>query len=71
MEQKLSDDESLANDRLRGVPAIAAFLGETERRTRYLIERKLIPHGKEGAAIVASKRRLRERHERLTAGETS
>lgn len=64
-------DYDFADDILRGVAAIAAFRKEPERRTRYLIERKLIPFGKEGAIIIASKRRLREQYEKLTSGKAA
>ena len=43
-----TDESSLANDILRGAKAIADFIGETEKRTRYLAERAVIPVGKEG-----------------------
>lgn len=58
----------LAEDKLRGVPAIARFIGEDERRTYYLLERGLLPAGKQGSQWIASKRRLRQHHEDLTAG---
>jgi len=64
-----TDESSLANDILRGAKAIADFIGETEKRTRYLAERAVIPVGKEGGILIASKRRLRERYERLTGGQ--
>ena len=38
--------ESIVDDKLDGVPAIAQFIDEPERRTRYLIQRGLIPAGK-------------------------
>jgi len=61
--------ESIADDRLCGVRAIAKFRGEPERRTRYLIERGLIPHGREGDVIVASKRVLLDHWRHTTSGE--
>ena len=36
-----SDD--YAGDVLRGVKEIAAYLGESERRTHYLLENKMVP----------------------------
>jgi hypothetical protein len=51
--------DDIAADRLVGVQAIASFRGEEPRRTRYLIERGVIPVGREGERIVASKQRLR------------
>jgi hypothetical protein len=59
-------DASLADDLLRGVKEIAAFIGEPPRRTFYLLEKKLIPAGKVGANYIASKRTLRTHYERLT-----
>ena len=61
--------ESLADDTLKGVVAIAAFLGEPVRRTSYLLERKLVPAGQVGRAWYASKRVLREHRERVVRGE--
>ena len=56
------DDIDIAADRLDGVPAIAAFLGLTERVCRYRLSLGVIPHYREGAIHVASKRSLREHH---------
>lgn len=42
--------EPFADDLLRGMEAIAAHIGETERRAYYLAERGLIPCGKLGAS---------------------
>jgi hypothetical protein len=53
---------------LRGVDAIAEYIGEPRRRTFYLLEKRLIPAGKEGNLWRASKRRLRDHYDRLTAG---
>ena len=39
-------DTPIADDLLRGVKPIAAFLGENQRRTFYLLEKRLIPCGK-------------------------
>ena len=63
-----SSDDSLADDLLRGVKPIAAFIGEPERRTFYLCEKGYIPVGKVGAAWVGSKKVLRAYFERITAG---
>jgi hypothetical protein len=59
---------SLKEDRLRGVDAIADYIGETVRRTSYLLERRLIPAGKEGRSWVASKQALNRDHVEKTAG---
>jgi hypothetical protein len=58
--------EDVGSDRLRGVPKIAEFLNEKPRRVAWLVERGIIPVGKEGQSIVASKARLREYHRKLT-----
>ena len=58
--------EDVGSDRLRGVSQIAQFLNEPERRVSYLIERDIIPVGREGTAIVASKARLRDYHRKIT-----
>jgi hypothetical protein len=63
-----AEAEDLADDRLTGVEAIAAFRGESRRRTAYLLEKERIPAGKEGRIWIASKRVLREYHCRLTGG---
>ena len=41
-------EQSLADDLLRGVPAIAESRGDTERRTYYLLENRQIPGFKIG-----------------------
>jgi hypothetical protein len=60
--------EALGADLLRGIKAIAQFLGESERRCYYLVERGLIPCGKEGASLVASRAALRAHYARITGG---
>jgi hypothetical protein len=66
-----STAEDVGSDRLRGVKQIAQFLNEDERRVSYLIERGIIPAGREGSAIVASKARLRRYHTEITGGEAA
>ena len=61
----------LGTDVLRGVRPIAAFIGETERRTFYLLEKGLIPAGKQGANWIASRRVLTQHYARLTGGEAA
>jgi hypothetical protein len=63
--------DSLANDKLRGVVPIAQYIGEKPRRTYYLLERRLIPAGKEGDSWIASKSRLRAHYARLASGEAA
>jgi hypothetical protein len=65
------EHDALGHDVLRGVPKIAKFIGESERRTYYLLENKLLPAGKQGAAWVASRSRLRAHYERLTGGDAA
>ena len=66
-----STNDDLAEDLLRGHKAIAAFLGEPERRTQYLIEKRLIPFFKHAGCIYARKRRLREHYAQLEADEAA
>lgn len=49
---------SPADDRLDGVPAIAAFMGTTERVARYKLAKGIWPHAREGNRFIASKRAL-------------
>jgi len=68
----MPDDQSApAADKLRGVKAIARYIDETERRTYYLLEKKLIPAGKLGATWIASRRALAEHFSRLTGAASN
>lgn len=69
----MADDntDDLASDRLRGIARIAAFMGEPERRVSYLIERKLIPHTKEGRSVLSRKSWLRKHYARPSNGEAA
>jgi hypothetical protein len=58
-------------DILEGTDAIAAFLGITHRRAKYLIERRLIPYGKLGGRCLASRERLTEHLRDIAAGGTA
>ena len=62
-------NDDLSEDVLRGHKEIAEFLGEPERRTQYLIEKRLIPFFKLGGRVYARKRRLREHYAQLEAEE--
>ena len=64
----IKTDATLADDLLRGVPAIAAFMGDSERRTYYALETKQLPGGKLRGMWIASKRKLRERIEQIVSG---
>src|SRR5262249_8216815 len=65
-----TDENSLAGDILRGVPAIARFIGEDKRAAYHLCWRGYIPGGKEGNTWSAAKTRLREHYASLTRGAT-
>ena len=62
-------DSKIADDLLRGVKAIAREVGLTERQAYYQLERKRLPAGKDGEVWVASRQRLREHYQKITAGE--
>jgi hypothetical protein len=57
---------TLANDLLRGIPAIAAYLGDSEPRVYYAAERGLLPLGKLGANWIGSKKALTAYFDKLT-----
>jgi hypothetical protein len=61
------DSESLADDILRGIPRIARFLGETERRAYYIAETGQIPAFKQGKLWLARKSTLRRHYDHLEA----
>lgn len=63
--------KDVGEDRLRGARQIAAFLHESKRRVTYLAERGILPIGKEGSALVASKQRLRRYHAELTGSKAT
>jgi hypothetical protein len=69
MHDDTTDD--LATDLLRGVGPIAEFLGETPRRVSYLIERKRIPHTKEGRSVLSRKSWLRKHYAFPSNGEAA
>lgn len=57
---------TVGEDKLLGIREIAAFLGESQRRTSYLLEQRLIPAGKRGRVWIASRRALLAHHARTT-----
>jgi hypothetical protein len=63
----LSTSESLAADTLKGVTAIATFLGKTSRETHYLVEKKQLPTFKLGGRWHMRKSTYRAFIERLEA----
>jgi hypothetical protein len=68
MQVNPSPENSLADDIIRGVEAIALFLGEPKRRVFYLCAEGYIPAGKVGGRWVASKTRLRQHYAEVTGG---
>ena len=68
MSTNTANDLNIAEDRLDGAEAIAAFRGEPVHRTRYLIRKGLLPVAREGERIVGSKRRLTEHYLAATGG---
>lgn len=54
--------DNLADDLLRGCPAIAAEIGETERRTFTLLQARAIPGKKELGLWVSSRSALRRHY---------
>lgn len=66
-----AEPETLGDDILRGVKAIARFTGEPERRVHYLLEKGLLPAGQIGRLWVASKATLRDHYARVLRGETA
>ncbi|MBV9826122.1 MAG: hypothetical protein JO001_10675 [Alphaproteobacteria bacterium] len=66
MSEVTQTPEPLSDDLLKGAEAIAKYIGESRRRTFYLMERALIPCGKEGSIWVASRRALSAHYAKLT-----
>jgi hypothetical protein len=69
MNTEVATTETLGDDVLRGAAAIAAFIGEPERRTRHLLDRGLVPAGQIGRIWHGSKRKIRAHYERVTDGQ--
>jgi hypothetical protein len=63
-----ASDNALAGDLLRGCAEIAAFIGESQRRTFYLLETQQIPCGKQGGSWITSKSALRRHYATLING---
>ena len=65
-----TNESSLADDRLVGVAAIAAFIDPTlsHWKAQRLLEEGYYPHWREGKIYVASKAALREHWIRMTRG---
>ena len=59
----------LASDRVRGMKAIAKFIGEDERRCYYLATKNLLPGVfREGNSWVGLKSIIKEAYERAARG---
>jgi hypothetical protein len=61
-----ADVPRLSDDIIKGVAAIADFIGEPRRRVFYLLERGYLPAGKIGSSWVASRSALRAHYARVT-----
>jgi hypothetical protein len=63
----IMDDNQLdlADDLLEGVPEIAAFTGQSQRRVYYLAEKKLLPLFKVGDRWTGRKSTLRKHYSKL------
>jgi len=59
----------LGTDLLMGASAIAGFIGQSRRRTYYVLGTSLIPAGREGQTWIGSKAKLREHYNKVTAGD--
>jgi hypothetical protein len=64
--QAILADLQISADKLNTAQEIAEFLGEDLGRVRYLIRASLIPIGREGRRIIASRRALREHYAKAT-----
>jgi hypothetical protein len=63
--------ETIENDLVWGVTAIAALIGQTKRQTYYQLERGLLPGGRQGEKWVASRRALQEHFAKITSGKAA
>jgi hypothetical protein len=61
----------LADDILRGVKRISAFINEDTRSTYHKLSTGSLPGGKEGNQWIASKSALREHYARITSGKVA
>ena len=64
-------DDALKDDILKGIEAIAEFIGEDFWRTQRLCTRKAIPAAKMQGRWIASKAALRRRYAHLLSGEAA
>jgi hypothetical protein len=63
-------DSTIADDMLRGASAIAAYIGESIRRTNYLLDRKCLPAFKQAGSWRMRKSAYRSLIERLESDAT-
>jgi hypothetical protein len=62
---------TLAADMLHGTVEIAGYIGETERRTEYLLEKDVLPAFKQGGSWRMRKSTYLTHIERLEAAKTA
>ena len=62
-------DNLLADDLLYGAKAISKEIGQSLRQTYYALETGILPAGKVGEKWVCSRKVLRARFAKITAGE--
>jgi hypothetical protein len=60
-------DDRLRNDLLFGAKAIAEEIGVEEHQVYYFARKKLLPIGKVGKQLIASRQKLRRAAQNLTA----
>ncbi|MGY4570553.1 hypothetical protein ACVWY5_003623 [Bradyrhizobium sp. USDA 3256] len=61
----------IADDLLRGVKRISAFINEDERATYHKLSTGKLPGGKEGNQWIASKSVLRDHYASITRGRAA
>jgi hypothetical protein len=64
-------ESEIADDLMRGVKRIAAFINEDERSTYYKLSTGQLPAGKEGNQWIASKAVLRDHYRKITMGKVA
>ena len=62
------NDTRLSSDLIWGAAAIADEIGLTLRQAQHQLDRGILPAGKQGRTWVASKQRLRQHFDDVTAG---
>jgi predicted regulator of amino acid metabolism with ACT domain len=64
---RMSEDS--LDDIMRGIKPFAKFLNITETQGYRIIERKIVPSGRDGKIIITSKRRVTAALDKIAAGE--